>query len=153
MDNFVQCSDLSQKQLSMIENHQIRTRTANDLVDISAHKLKGVSRGNTQHTHNREAVATTKAPLASVNLEDKGIYRHWSPGSQKFVGGDTLLTALESGWEIAGSVLRQEYSCVSNRCTYVYHLELQREREIISMKVIENPWVMRMLRQLKVEIG
>ncbi|MBC8170821.1 MAG: hypothetical protein H7X77_04095, partial [Anaerolineae bacterium] len=116
------------------------------MAGISTDGLNGISRRNTHHTRNREAAPTTKAPLASVNLEDNSIYRHWSPGSQIFVGGDTLLTALDSGWEIAGTVLRQEYSCISNCCTCVYHLELHRDREIISMRVIENPWVMRMLR-------
>lgn len=147
MDNFAQCSDSSLRQLGMIENHDIRTRTTNDLAGISADGLKGISRRNTHRSRNREAAPMTKAPLASVNFEDNGIYRHWSPRSQIFVGGDTLLTALDSGWEIAGTVLRQEYSCTSNRSTYVYHLELHRDRAIISVRVTENPWVTRMLRQ------
>lgn len=153
MDNFAQCSDFSLKRVDMIAN-SVKTSTANDLVGISTNKLKGVSRGNTHHSHNSEAApTTTKSPFTRVNLEDKDIYRHWSPKSQKFVGGDTLLTALESGWEITGSVLLQEYACISNRCTYVYHLELQREWETISIKVIENPCVMRMLRHITVKIG
>jgi len=147
MGNFAQRSDLSLKQLGMIENHDIRTRTANDLAGISTDGQKGISPRNTHHARNGEAAPKTKAPLDSVNLEDNGIYRHWSLGSQVFVGGDMLLTALDSGWEIAGTVLRQEYLCISNRCTYVYHLELHRDRVIISMRVIENPWVKRMLRQ------
>ncbi len=147
MDNFTQRSDLSRKRLSMIENHDIRTRTTNDLDDVSTDGLKDISRRNTHRSRNREAAPTTKAPLDSVNLEDNDIYRHWSPGSQIFVGGDTLLTALDSGWEIAGTVLRHEYLCISDRCTYVYHLELHRDRTIISMSVIENPWVVRILRQ------
>lgn len=154
MDNFAQCSDLPLKRLGMIENYDIRTWSTSELVDIATDELNAVSRRNTHHTRNGDvAPTTTKIPLASVNLEDKGIYRHWSPGSQIFVGGDTLLTALDGGWKIAGSVLRQEYSCISKRRTYVYHLELHRDAERGAMKVVENPWVTRLLHQLQVEIA
>ena len=154
MDNFAECSELHLKRLGMIENYNIRTWTTSDLPGIATDELKGVLRRNTHHTRNGDvAPTTTKAPLANVNLADKHIYRHWSPESQTFVGGDTLLTTLDSGWKIAVNILREEYSCISNRRTYVYHLELQRDGERSAMKVVENPWVTRMLHQLQVEIA
>lgn len=152
MDNLAQRSDSSLKQSDVIEICDSNAKTANDLHNVFTARSKGVSGRNTHHASAREAANTMKLHFSGVHIEDKAVYCHWSPVSQTFFGGDALLTALDSGWEIMGPVLRQEYSCTSNRCTYVYHIELHRDWEIVCMRVIENPCVTRMLHQFQAEI-
>lgn len=149
MDKVTQCSDISLKQLDVIEDYD----TGNGIVNYRVGRQAGPSRRGRVHTFISQPLPASGAVLLSANREDNRIYRHWSPVSQIFVGGDTLLTALDSGWEITGIVLRQQYLCSSNRCTYVYHVELHQNGERNSMKVVENPWITRLLHQLQVDIA
>ncbi len=153
MNNIAQCSDISLKQLGVIEDRDIGNQIVIDWVGTFDDWQTRVSKRNRVHTGMSGALPTSGAPLLRVNLEDNNIYRHWSPMSQTFVGGDTLLTALDSGWGIQGTALLAQYLRTGNCCTYVYHLDLQRDGECISMKVVENPWVTRLLHQLQVEIA
>jgi len=73
------------------------------------------------------------------------VTHHWSPRSQKFAGGDALLTALQRGWEVANAVEEEKYWHGDARAVSVYHFTLRRDGVEIAMPVIENPYVTRML--------
>lgn len=71
--------------------------------------------------------------------------RHWSPRSEAFAGGDSLLTAISRGWEIHSEVTRERFWHAGVRCVSIYHFRLRKgEREIV-MPVLENPYITRML--------
>ena len=73
------------------------------------------------------------------------IYRHWSPFSEKYTGGDALVTALDDGWKLQGVVFRQEFWLAGVRRVCLYHVELVRNGETTRMVVVQNPYVTRLL--------
>lgn len=85
-------------------------------------------------------------------VEDREIYRHWCPHSEKFAGGDALLTALEEGWQIIGIIFRQDFWYAGVRRVPVYHFELYRPDEVIRMAVIQNPYVTRLVSECGVQV-
>lgn len=72
-------------------------------------------------------------------------YRHWHAGSEKYTGGDALLTAIEDGWEIDGVIFRQEFWLAGVRRVCVYHIDLRRGLEKTRMLVTQNPFITRFL--------
>ncbi len=78
--------------------------------------------------------------------------RHWSPESERFAPGDALRTALEQDWQVHGVVFRQEHWHPGGRRNGVYHFRLERCGHIQTMVVVENPYVIRLLRDLRVQV-
>ena len=85
-----------------------------------------------------------------IELDDEG-HRHWCPSSEKFAPADALIGAFERGWHIYGIVFRQEHWNQSRRIP-VYHLKLERGGVIEPMVVIENPFITRLLNEMKVRV-
>ncbi|MEZ4670287.1 MAG: hypothetical protein R3E39_20465 [Anaerolineae bacterium] len=71
-------------------------------------------------------------------------YRHWHGPSEKYAGGDSLLSALAGGWKIQ-QVNLQVYQLGGTRRSMVYHVGLQRLSQVVVMLVISNPFVMQLL--------
>lgn len=71
--------------------------------------------------------------------------RHWSPRSEAYAGGDSLLTAIQRGWQISNAVVRERYWHAGSRCVSIYHFRLRKGDREITMPVLENPYVTRML--------
>ncbi|MEO1664796.1 MAG: hypothetical protein AAFU54_09170 [Chloroflexota bacterium] len=80
------------------------------------------------------------------------INRHWSPKSEDFAGGDSLLTALSRGWKVGHTVVREEHWHAGVRLVCVYRFTLRKGDIEINMPVIGNPYVMRMLYMEPFEI-
>lgn len=85
--------------------------------------------------------------LDRLFIEDLGIYRHWDPQSEQYAGGDALLTMLLTGWQVRGSVIQDTYRCSGARQMSLFHFELEAEGESVSMAVICNPYVERIIRE------
>lgn len=93
--------------------------------------------------------------MAQINPEDKDsadIHRHWNDVSERYTGGDALVTALDEGWEIRGVVFRQEHWLAGVRRITVYHIELERDAEKRKMLVLQNPFVTKMLYGLDARV-
>ncbi|MBN8621384.1 MAG: hypothetical protein J0L63_20890, partial [Anaerolineae bacterium] len=60
-------------------------------------------------------------------------------------GGDALCTALDEGWQIEDVVGYEEYEHIGARGTCVYYFELKRGDEQMTMPVIGNPYVGRLV--------
>jgi hypothetical protein len=73
--------------------------------------------------------------------------RHWSASSEPYAGGDALLTKLNQGWATAETVRSQLHWLTSARSVVVYHFELHRGDEKLTMPVIANPFVDRFIRE------
>ncbi len=78
--------------------------------------------------------------------------RHWSPISEKFAGGDALITALRCSWKVHGPVFQQDYWQSGSRQVTIYYVDLRNDEGAMTMPVIINPYVRRLLRMLDVQI-
>ncbi len=73
------------------------------------------------------------------------IVRRWHAASEKYAGGDCLLTAINDGWDITPPVMAEAYWRAGSRCVMVYHVTLERSGETMAMPVITNPFVERLI--------
>jgi hypothetical protein len=89
--------------------------------------------------------------LTDYHFAYQDLYRHWHAESERYTGGDALNTALDEGWIIKEIVGLQEVNHIGARGTVVYHFELSRKDETVTMPVVGNPYVDRlvMLMQFK----
>jgi len=69
--------------------------------------------------------------------------RHWCPRSQHYAGVDALFTAFDRGWDIIGTIYRDEYCLSKTRYTVIYHFQLQRSDAMMWMPVLSNPCLAR----------
>lgn len=95
--------------------------------------------------------------MAQLRLEpeDKdsaNIHRHWDDISERYTGGDALVTALDEGWAIRGVIFRQEFWLAGVRRITVFHVEIEREGERRKMQILQNPFVTKMLYGLDSQV-
>lgn len=77
--------------------------------------------------------------------------QHWNPESESFAGGDHLMTALHNGWEVLRCVETRHWFAGMRSIT-IYRFDLKRDGETMSMPVLTNPYVSRLIHQLGMEI-
>src|SRR5690349_16393131 len=87
-----------------------------------------------------------------LHVEYPDIYRYWSPLSEKFAGGDCLFAAIYCGWAVNPVVYREEHWHSESRAVYVYHFELVLEGRLVTMPVIDNPYVNRLIRDQALKV-
>jgi hypothetical protein len=80
------------------------------------------------------------------------VERYWSPSTEPYAGCDNLVTALHDGWEMDGEVLREEKSYAGMRQINIYHVKLQRAGEAMTMPVLANPYIERVLANHSVRV-
>jgi hypothetical protein len=78
--------------------------------------------------------------------------RHWHVGSEAYAGGDCLLTALNEGWTVSTQVTADEHWHAGTRCVKVYSFELTFGDATVTMPVITNPFVERLIAQSALRI-
>lgn len=77
--------------------------------------------------------------------------QHWNPTSETFAGGDNLLTALSKGWQVEKCTeLRHWFAGL--RCVSIFRFDLVRDGDTMTMPVINNPYVARLIRQMELEV-
>lgn len=74
--------------------------------------------------------------------------RHWCPLSQPYAGVDALLSFLNSGWTIVDDIGCDEHWFGGVRRILVYQFVLANEDRVITMPVLCNPVLDRLLTQL-----
>lgn len=80
------------------------------------------------------------------------VTQHWSPNSEKYAGGDGLITMLDRGWEMHGEAVLEFKRYGEGRFVTIYHVTLERDGEQMSMPVVHNPYINKILRSLNVRI-
>ena len=75
------------------------------------------------------------------------VSRHWCPLSQRYAGVDALLGRLDNGWKIRGGIGLDEHWFGETRRTLVYHFVLTRQNHSVTMSVLHNPVLERLLTQ------
>jgi len=85
---------------------------------------------------------------------DKTVYqhRHWCSCSEHYAGGDILLNALVDGWLPERWVPYDEHWLGQRRRVVVYHFELTRAGEHLTMCVQGNPFVERIICELELQV-
>ena len=71
--------------------------------------------------------------------------QHWSYSSERYAGGDNLLTAIARGWSIDRKVVLRRHWFAGMRCIEVYHFTIRRDEVVADMAVMGNPYVKRYL--------
>jgi hypothetical protein len=94
----------------------------------------------------------TRFVETKINYYIDHVRRHWSAASESFTGGDSLLTALERGWQMSGMVFCQEYWLSGARRVCVYHVQLHRGEETVRMGIVANPYVIRLIHQYHLRV-
>lgn len=78
--------------------------------------------------------------------------QHWSYSSERFAGGDHLLTALSRGWEIEETVVLKRHWFAGMRCIEVFNFTIQRDDVTVVMPVVSNPYVYRFIKNYDIKI-
>jgi hypothetical protein len=74
-------------------------------------------------------------------------YRHWSPKSESYSGCDSLISALDNGWELRRTLTIHRHaqcSCYS----LTFRVLLQRDGQLAEMRIIDNPTIRHLLKKL-----
>ncbi|MBN8638290.1 MAG: hypothetical protein J0M07_23465 [Anaerolineae bacterium] len=90
--------------------------------------------------------------LEPEEKDSANIHRHWDSRSERYTGGDALVTALDDGWLIRGVVFRQEHWLAGVRRVTVYHVELVRDGQRRKMMVLQNPYVTKLLYGMESQV-
>lgn len=89
---------------------------------------------------------------SDAHFEYKQVMSHWCPRSQRYAGGDALITKMDEGWEIAPEVVIEEHEQTGGRHIVVYHFELSQGNQILHMPVVCNPYVERLVSALSLRV-
>ena len=71
--------------------------------------------------------------------------QHWSYSSERYAGGDNLLTAVARGWTIDNKVTLRRHWFAGMRCIEIFHFTIRRDEVVADMAVVGNPYVYRYL--------
>ena len=77
--------------------------------------------------------------------------QHWNPMSEKYAGGDHLMTAIANGWDVERCVAVKHWYA-GMRYVGVYHFSLIRDDSRMEMPVIHNPYIERFVKQNRFEV-
>ena len=72
-------------------------------------------------------------------------FHHWCPQSQDFASTSHLLSAVLRGWQVNSHIIQRTFALRGGRRTHVYYIELRRNRAYMTMPVIENPALIRLI--------
>ena len=78
--------------------------------------------------------------------------QHWHPNSEKFAGGDNLITALYNGWQIDGAVKVKQHWFGEMRYVNIYYFQLKRDDRTVTMPVTHSPYVNRFIVRSNIEL-
>jgi hypothetical protein len=85
--------------------------------------------------------------LSNLHYSYMDKIRHWHSESERYTGGDALYTAIENGWAIGEVVGFEEFEGTGMKAVAVYYFELSRGSEHLTMPVLNNPFVRRLIKE------
>jgi len=80
------------------------------------------------------------------SLNDKCLNRHWCSDSEYFTGADSLLTLVNRGWDIVSHEIDMSHHRKARQITIVV-FELQKRGDSLILRVVNNPFVERLLAE------
>ncbi|MCU0495713.1 MAG: hypothetical protein MUF87_00015 [Anaerolineae bacterium] len=81
----------------------------------------------------------------NYHVEYMDVSQHWCPVSEKYAGGDCLITALSKGWQMNDVIQTETRWFAGMRSINIYHIELHRNGEQMIMPVLDNPYIDKLL--------
>ena len=78
--------------------------------------------------------------------------QHWSWSSQRFAGGDNLITAIYNGWSVDRVVEVEQHWYAGMRGITIFNFTISREDMTVTMPVVSNPFVNRFVRQSALQL-
>lgn len=90
--------------------------------------------------------------LSNYHVEYMDVTQHWDSRSEGFAGGDALVTFLSNGWSMKNRVVEEQHSFAGMRQITIYHIDLERDGETITMPVLRNPYISRMIADKNLEV-
>lgn len=88
---------------------------------------------------------------ANFHADYPDIKRYWSDTSQRYAGGDHLMTALQRNWKMSSVVYEERFWHGGSRLVTVYHIDLTKGDHTTTMPVITTPFVRRIIRGLGIK--
>ena len=89
---------------------------------------------------------------SNSHFEYMDVIRHWSPVSEKYAGGDALITLMSNGWQIGETVFYEEYWHAGSRLVMIYHVKMTNDGTEMQVPVLSNPYVNRMMMTMPVQV-
>lgn len=89
---------------------------------------------------------------SNYHVEYMDVTQHWSPDSERYGGGDCLITMMLRGWELDRKVLMEYKWFGGNRRVRIYHCTLTRAGDRIVLPVVHNPYVNRLIRTMQLTV-
>lgn len=89
---------------------------------------------------------------SNYHVEYMDVVQHWAPDTERFGGGDALITAMMFGWELNPTIYMEYKHFGGNRRVRVYHCNLTRRDETMVIPVVHNPYVNRLIRQMQLQV-
>ncbi len=86
---------------------------------------------------------------SDFHVDYSDLHRHWHPKSEKYCGGDALITAIANGWRLVEPIYEEKFWHAGTRLVVVYHAFLERGDEEALMSIVANPFIRRGLRTRK----
>lgn len=90
--------------------------------------------------------------VSNFHVEYMDVTQHWSAQSEEYAGADSLVTMLYRGWQMKRKVMREERQFAGMRSVYVYHITLEKDGQTMTMPVVHNPYLSRMIMRSNLEI-
>lgn len=89
---------------------------------------------------------------SNFHKEYMDVWQHWCQDTEKYCGGDGLVTVMMQGWELHPTVQLEYKHFGGNRRVRVYHFSLFRQGEHMEMPVVHNPYVNRLIRTMQLDV-
>ncbi|MDE2635407.1 MAG: hypothetical protein OXI30_03495, partial [Chloroflexota bacterium] len=94
----------------------------------------------------RKTVSMTEEQPRYLDSQEHDVTsQHWSYSSERYAGGDNLLTAIARGWAIDKVVTLRRHWFAGMRCIEIFHFTIRRDDVVADMAVLGNPYVYRYL--------
>lgn len=88
--------------------------------------------------------------LVNLHYSYVDMIRHWHAQSEPYTGGDALFTALDNGWDMDNVVTYKEFWQAGRRVVICY-FTLRRSGDELTMPVVYNPYVSRVIKTMHVQ--
>lgn len=85
--------------------------------------------------------------IENFRVYERCLHRHWCENSEVFTGADSLLTALDRGWRIVEYQVDRSQQCYTQPVT-IYVFVMHFEQKTLTMRIIGNPYIERLAKQL-----
>jgi hypothetical protein len=73
-------------------------------------------------------------------------YRHWCPKSEAYTGCDSLLSALDCGWNLRTNLKIYRHP-QGSRSSLTFAVLLEKDNRLVEMRIVDSPSIRRVLRR------